>query len=401
MHPRTLRWSVLACAVTTFVSLGAGQAAAQSDVERLRAELQLKQEQYRRLQENLGFIANQGEGMRRGSVMPVRTARGTVFLGREDLARSLRQTVILRAIAAWRTSGDYAQLGRIADEGWIGGQVGQLERELTAESEPVLHDLMTGQAQMEAEARLLRRQIEDLEEQLGILTGTGGRGLPPGSSMPGGVLGSLSPASRRVCPSPLFGQLLYGAAGARCVGDEDTMFPGWRFGSKEPLVCAHCTPNCSFFEEASGRLICAVTGAWNTPTPPPGTGRPAGPRTPPGLPAPGGRPEDVEARKKALGQELERIRLAGRWSADYHYQVGVWLGNARTPEQVDAVETLMYDYAACYDTSNAERDRIGAAARAGRYRNPGDRIGALDAVGRAFNACIDAARTKRNAAIAR
>jgi len=394
MRPQFRRWGVIACGAVVCVSLGAGMAVAQDDLERLRRELQVKQEQYRMLQRTLEFMENQGDGWRRREFVPVRTARGVVFLGPEDLARSLRPAVILRAISAWRTSGDYGQLGRIADEGWISAQMAQIERDLRAESESVLHDLMTGEAQMNAEARLLRRQIEDIEEQLRILTGISGRGLPPGSFDPGRVEAGLSPASRRVCPSPLFGQLLYGASGARCVGDEDTMFPGWRFGSKEPLVCAHCTPNCSFFEEPGGRLICAVTGAWNTPTPPPARGRTAGPRTPPGSQAPGGRPEDVEARKKALGQELERIRLAGRWSPDHHYQVGIWLGNCRDNRQLDGIETLIYDYAACYDTLNSQRDRISETAKAGRYRNPGERIGALDAAGRALNACLDAAKRR-------
>ena len=398
MRQQVLRWRVLACAAVALVSLTAGPAAAQGDLERLQAELRLKQERYQLLQQQLLAITDQGESMRRSQLVAVRTVGGVVFTTREGLIQNLRQTVIARAVSEWRLTGDYGQLARLADESWINGQAAALERGLEAESESVFHDVLNSRAQIEAEIFLLRDQMDDLEEQIGILTGTGGRGRPPGSDMSGGVLGRWEPASRRVCPSPLFGQLLYSAAGARCVGAEDTMFAGWRFGSKEALVCAHCTPNCSFFEEPGGRLICAVTGAWRTP-PSRGAGRATGPRVPPGAPSPGGRPEDVSARKKALGQELERIRLAGRWSPDHHYQVGVWLGNCKTSAQLDGIETLIYDYAACYEQSNAERDRVAAATKAGRYRTPGERIGALQAVAVTFNACIDAA--KRRAGILR
>jgi hypothetical protein len=401
MHPRIRRWTVLACGVIAFVSLGAGRAAAQGDVERLQAELAARQQRYQLLQQQLLAITDQGQDLRRNRLVAVKTVGGVVFTTREGLIENLKQAVIARTVSEWRTSGDYGRIGRLADENWIAGQAAALERALSAESESVLHDLVNSKAQIEAELRLLRDQMADLEERIGQLTGTEGRGRPPGSGVPSGVFGQWAPASRRVCPSPLFGKLLYSAAGARCVGDEDILLPGWRFGEKAPLVCAHCTPNCAFAEEPSGRLICVVTGAAGAPPGPPAAGRPPAPRPPRGAPSPAGRPEDLSARKKALSQELERLRLAGRWSPDHHYQVGVWLGNASTSAQLDAIEILINDYAACYERSNTERDRIGEAARAGRYRTPGERIGALDAVSRALNACIDAAKARRQAAIGR
>jgi len=102
-------------------------------------------------------------------------------------------------------------------------------------------------------------------------------------------------------------------------------------------------------------------------------------------------PEDLTARKRAMGEELNRVRTEGRWSPDHHYQVGVFLGNARTSAGLDAIEVLIRGYAACYATKNADNDRVQQATKAGRYPTPGDRIGALGEVGRAFNHCIDAA----------
>lgn len=83
----------------------------------------------------------------------------------------------------------------------------------------------------------------------------------------------------------------------------------------------------------------------------------------------------LSARRRALGEELERTRLAGAWVADHHFQVGTLIGNSRTWDALNAVEVLMRDYARCYATWNTDREAVAAAARAGRYPTPGDRIG--------------------------
>jgi hypothetical protein len=105
-------------------------------------------------------------------------------------------------------------------------------------------------------------------------------------------------------------------------------------------------------------------------------------------------PEDVSARRRAMGEELNRVRLEGRWSPDHHYQVGMHLGNTRTSAGLDAIEVLIRDYSACYATKNTDTARIQEAAKAGRYPTSGDRIGALDKVAGVFNQCIDAALTR-------
>jgi hypothetical protein len=104
-------------------------------------------------------------------------------------------------------------------------------------------------------------------------------------------------------------------------------------------------------------------------------------------------PEDLAARKKAMGEELNRVRMEGRWSPDHHMQVGTFLVNARTSAGLDAIDILIRDYAACYARKNTDTDAIQEAAKAGRYPTPGDRIGALDKVAAVFNQCIDAALT--------
>jgi hypothetical protein len=102
-------------------------------------------------------------------------------------------------------------------------------------------------------------------------------------------------------------------------------------------------------------------------------------------------PEELAARKKAVGDELNRVRIEGRWSPDHHYQVGTFIGNARTGAALGAIEALIRDYAGCYATKNAAADRIQAAARAGQYPTPGDRVDATNKVTAVFNQCIDAA----------
>jgi hypothetical protein len=103
---------------------------------------------------------------------------------------------------------------------------------------------------------------------------------------------------------------------------------------------------------------------------------------------------DLSERKKHLGVELERIRRAGDWIADHHFQVGTLIAGARTSVILDAAERLMRDYASCYFKRNADRQRIADAARAGRYPTPGDRIGELSKSTNAFNGCIGRAAAK-------
>ena len=95
-----------------------------------------------------------------------------------------------------------------------------------------------------------------------------------------------------------------------------------------------------------------------------------------------------------MGEELNRVRTEGRWSPDHHYQVGTFLGNAKTSAGLDAIDILIRDYSACYARKNTDTAAIQEAAKAGRYPTPGDRIGALDSVGGVFNQCIDAALTR-------
>ena len=401
MHrPELLRCAV-AC-VAAGLWLGSSPSSAQRAPGSLESRLEQKRQQLSLLEGQIGTLVNREREMRNDGTVALTTGGKVVYMDRGELRANLRQFVLHKAVVQWGVNGDYAELGKLRDARWIDGQVMGLEREIVAESDAFFRRLTESRAQMEAEIRLLREQIHYLEEQIRVRDGGAPppQSLPPGSTMPGGVMGQLEPASRRVCPSPLFGQVLWSASGARCVGADHAMFPGWRFANDSPVVCAKCTPNCSFMEEPSGRLFCAVASTWVAPQPRTGAGQPPAPPGP--RPSPGGQsPEDIAARRKALGQELERLRVAGNWNPDHHYQVGVWLGNAANSLQLDAVETLMYDFDACYRIYNAERARISDAAKAGRYATPGDRIGAQDRASRSLNACLDAARARRQAAIGR
>lgn len=102
--------------------------------------------------------------------------------------------------------------------------------------------------------------------------------------------------------------------------------------------------------------------------------------------------------KEWLGMELDRIRTAGNWSADHHFQVGTLIGVAKTNEELDLTNTLMKKYAACYNTKNLRRAAVLANARAGMYASPGDRIAALDEITGEFNACIGKAEADFRAA---
>jgi hypothetical protein len=95
----------------------------------------------------------------------------------------------------------------------------------------------------------------------------------------------------------------------------------------------------------------------------------------------------LSERKVSLGLDLDRIRKAGNWSADHHYQVGMLIGFAKTFEELEIVEKLMRDYAACYDTKNLRRAAVLANARAGMYKTGGERIAALDKIAVDFNTC--------------
>jgi hypothetical protein len=100
---------------------------------------------------------------------------------------------------------------------------------------------------------------------------------------------------------------------------------------------------------------------------------------------------DLEASKKAMGEKLDRIRQEEFWNPTQHKQAGDAIGSSRTFEQLGWAETLMGDYSACYNTVNAELARIDAANKAGRYPNPGVRIGEEDKAKAARNDCLAAA----------
>jgi tetratricopeptide (TPR) repeat protein len=73
-----------------------------------------------------------------------------------------------------------------------------------------------------------------------------------------GAMGTAS--TGLVCPSPLFGKLLWSGNQPKCVG-EHTLLPGWRFRQKNtPWVCARCPQNCSFVEEKDKTYICVGSG---------------------------------------------------------------------------------------------------------------------------------------------
>jgi len=108
-------------------------------------------------------------------------------------------------------------------------------------------------------------------------------------------------------------------------------------------------------------------------------------------PPPGGTWEDLRARKRALGLELDNIRKAGQWLADHHMQVGTLIGNALTSAQLNRTETLMHDYEECYRKKNTDRAAVLEAARAGRYPTPSDRIAELDRVQATFDGCMGTA----------
>jgi len=64
-----------------------------------------------------------------------------------------------------------------------------------------------------------------------------------------------------VCPSPIFGKLLWSGNTPRCL-EGFALIPGWRFKQEStPWVCAKCTPNCIFVEEPDRTYICASTSA--------------------------------------------------------------------------------------------------------------------------------------------
>lgn len=92
-------------------------------------------------------------------------------------------------------------------------------------------------------------------------------------------------------------------------------------------------------------------------------------------------------RKEALGLRLDEIRKAGNWSADHHFQVGTFIGVAKTFQELDLTGTLMNRYAGCYDTKNLRRAAVLANARTGMY-TPGERIAELDKITAEFNTCI-------------
>jgi hypothetical protein len=107
--------------------------------------------------------------------------------------------------------------------------------------------------------------------------------------------------------------------------------------------------------------------------------------------------DDLEASKKAMGLELDKIRQAGFWHPTNHQQAGIAIGRSKTFEQLGWAETLIGEWAACYNDVNAKLARIAAANKAGRYPNPGARIGDEDRAKAARNQCIESAWVRYNA----
>ncbi|MEO0248338.1 MAG: tetratricopeptide repeat protein [candidate division WOR-3 bacterium] len=70
----------------------------------------------------------------------------------------------------------------------------------------------------------------------------------------------VTAASRLVCPSPIFGKLLWKAGNPECP-EGFMLLPGSRFRQNTPWVCARCPENCSFVEEPDKTFICASTGS--------------------------------------------------------------------------------------------------------------------------------------------
>jgi len=483
MRSRSLWPSVVLCLLIMLPLCGARLAAAQAEppmgpIENLRARLAS-------LEALIGPMRSLERQLRDGALVAVVRQTRVDYVEPAALRESLRLEVVRSLLKEGGGKEDPDSLGKAGDEAYIGSAVAALERDIAAESNAHLGKVARDMAWVEDRIRQLREELERLE--------AASRQQGSGAGAPVGTQGRWEPASQRVCPSPLFGKLLWSGSTPRCVSDDHTLFPGWRFGEKDEFVCAKCTPNCFFVETTGGRLICVVTGApaapgarasvdlsgtWRPERPGPATitltGDPSGYdwigtdgrykhqgairgdgeklegalKDVPGFccgregytwievvdantfrersvwwtPGQGSRekpqltfgwntwkrgaggaaaaptapaaPEDLSAQKKALGDELNRVRLEGRWTADHHSQVGTFVGNAKTSAALDATERLMREYAACYATKNADTANIQEAARAGRYPTPGDRIGELDNVGAAFNGCMAAALSR-------
>jgi hypothetical protein len=438
------------------------------------------------LESLVGPVRDLERELRDGTVVAVVRKTRVDYVEPAVLREGLRFDLVRAALKEGGSKADPDSIGKAGDEAHISSAVAALERDIIAESNAYLAKVVHDREWIEERIRQLREELERLDE--GPDRQGGAAGPPPG------VQGRFEPASQRVCPSPLFGKVLYGGSGPRCVGDDVTLFRGSVFGLQDEWVCAKCTPNCFFaWDAVASRLICVVTRVPPRPPAariisPSGSWRPAsggaasititgggpgygltgtdghyknqgtisgdgvtfegslkdlpgfccgregymwleaidantfrarsvwwtpgqGSKEKPQLtfgwdtwkrgaagaaaaPSAPAAPEDVSARRRAMGEELNRVRLEGRWSPDHHYQVGMHLGNTRTSAGLDAIEVLIRDYSACYATKNTDTARIQEAAKAGRYPTSGDRIGALDKVAGVFNQCIDAALTR-------
>jgi hypothetical protein len=484
MRPRSLWPSAVLFLFIILPVCGASPSAGQADppgtaVELLRAQLA-------NLEALVGPIRSLERELRDGTVVAVVRKTRVDYVEPAALREGLRFDLVRAALNESGSKAGPGSIGKAGDEARISSAVAALERDIIAESNAHLANVAHDREWIEERIRLMREELERLEG--GPPRQGGAAGPPPG------VQGRFEPASQRVCPSPLFGKVLYGGSGPRCVGEEMTLFTGSVFGLQDEWVCAKCTPNCFFaWDAAASRLICVVTGVptranaariddprgrwrrknggaasttitgggpgygltgtdghykhqgtitgdgatfegglndvpgfccgregytwieaidantfrarsvWWTP----GQGSKEKPQLTFGWdtwtrvaagaaaapPAPAER-QELAARKKTMGDELNRVRIEGRWSADHHLQVGTFLGNAQTPAGLDAIDILIRDYSACYARKNTDTAGIQEAAKTGRYPTPGDRIAESDKVTTRFNQCIDSALTR-------
>jgi len=284
MRPLNLG-SLVVSALLVLVPRGAGLAAAQADSE-LRLALENVRQRLGVLEEAIGPLRDLERELRDGSLVAVVRQDRVDYVDPAALRESLRRSVIQALVADWVSTGNYDSLGKITDEAYINSEAGPMEREAMEESNAFLQNLTHDRSWVESRIQLLREELENLERRLRQRPGEEAQQPPPGSAAPGGVQGRWSPASQRVCPSPLFGKLLWSGSTPRCMGEGFTLFPGWRFGEKTPLVCARCTSSCYFAETTGGRLICVVTGVPDQPAGTTPAGRTPAPGTPPPAPSP-------------------------------------------------------------------------------------------------------------------
>ena len=112
-----------------------------------------------------------------------------------------------------------------------------------------------------------------------------------------------------------------------------------------------------------------------------------------------GRAEDIDSAKARLIAELDVVRKRENWDVRDHGVVKTRFEGARTIARLNQVLALQNDYSSCYQDWNAKNARIAAAAKAGRYRTPGDRIAEGDKALRDREECLKAAFARYEKAI--